>query len=111
MIMSHVTSLPNFVCSHSRYKEAAVACFVIVEKNQVWLHCSHLVCAVAPKQLKLDILDLKEIFSMIEVMFSFVSPHCFISAAVLLCSYLHFIPHRGCFYCQLFRKGSSVLLL
>lgn len=75
--MSHVTSLPNFVCSHSRYKEAAVACFVIVEKNQVWLHCSHLVCAVAPKQLKLDILDLKEIFSMIEVMFSFVSPHCF----------------------------------
>lgn len=83
-------------CSHSRYKEAAVCLFVIGEKCLVWLHCSHLVYAVSPKQLKLDILDSKETFSMIEVMFFFCITslfHIYIFFSVPLCLYLHFIPH------------------
>lgn len=40
---------------------------VIIEKRPIWLHCSYFVTSVSPKQLKLDIMHLEEIFSLIEV--------------------------------------------
>lgn len=51
-------------------------------KHLVWTHCSHFVCADSPKQLKLKIIDLKEIFSMIEVMLLF---------CITLLFYIHII--------------------
>lgn len=40
---------------------------VIIEKRPIWFHCSYFVTSASPKQLKLDIMHLEEIFSLIEV--------------------------------------------